>query len=137
MVAGRGRDDELSEEIETHLALLASEYRRQGLSDDEARLAARRSFGGVDQVRQEYREQRRLPSIDAFLQDVRYGARLLLRDRASTLAAIGLLTLGVGSTVVMADMLLTGCSSGRRHTSTRQSGCEGCMTRPRVVGPRR
>jgi len=105
MVSGRGRDDELSEEIETHLTLLASEYRRQGMSDEEARLAARRAFGGVEQVREAYREQRRLPSIDAFLQDVRYGTRLLLRDRASTLAAIGILTLGVGSTVVMTDML--------------------------------
>lgn len=105
MFAGRRRDDQLSDEIATHLDLLAAEYRRRGLADADARAAARREFGGVEQVRQTYREQRRLPSIDALFQDVRYGARLLARDRGSTLAAIGILTLGVGSTVVMADML--------------------------------
>ena len=105
MFAGRQRDDQLSDEITTHLELLASEHRRRGLSEAEAHAAARRDFGGVDQVRQTYRDQRRLPSIDALLQDVRYGARLLARDRGPTLAAIGILTLGVGSTVVMADML--------------------------------
>ena len=41
------RDLELQDEIDTHLALAEEEYRRAGMSDDEARDAARRAFGGV------------------------------------------------------------------------------------------
>lgn len=103
-LAGR-RDDRVREEIETHLALLADEHRRRGLSDAEARAAARRDFGGVEPARLEWIRQRRLPSLDAFAQDVRFAARRLAADRVSTAAAVGILALGVGSTVVMADML--------------------------------
>ena len=105
MLRGRRRDDQLVNEIEHHLALATEEYRRKGLADAEARLAARRDFGGVLQVRESYRAQRRLPSLDSLLLDVRFAIRGLARDRASTVAAIGILALGVGATAVMADML--------------------------------
>ena len=59
-VFGRGRRDrELTEEIDTHLALAEDEYRRAGMSNDEARDAARRAFGGVLRTRQMYRERYR------------------------------------------------------------------------------
>jgi hypothetical protein len=103
-LSGR-RDERVIEEIETHLALLADEHRRRGLSDAEARAAARRDFGGVEPARLEWIRQRRLPSLDAVAQDVRFAARRLAADRVSTAAAVGILALGVGSTVVMADML--------------------------------
>jgi len=104
-LTGRRREDELREELETHLELLADEHRRRGLSDDEARLAARRELGGVDQTREAFRETRRLPGVDALAQDLRFAWRALRRDRGTTVAAILLLTIGVSSTVVLADVL--------------------------------
>jgi predicted permease len=104
-VSGRRRDDALREELETHLELLADEHRRRGLSDAEARLAARRDLGGVAQTRESFRDTRRLPGVDAFVQDARFAWRALVRERRTTLAAIALLTVGVSSTVVLADVL--------------------------------
>ena len=102
---GRRREDELADEIEQHLAQLAAEHERRGLSPHAARLAARREFGGVAQTREAFRDQRHWPSIEALLQDVRFATRALIKDRGTTLAAIALLTIGVGTTVVMADVL--------------------------------
>lgn len=104
-LTGRRREDELREELETHLALLADEYRRRGLSDAEARLAARRELGGVDATREAFRDTRRLPGFDALAQDVRFAWRALRRESGTTVAAILLLTIGVSGTVVLADVL--------------------------------
>jgi len=104
-LSGRRREDELREELETHLELLADEYRRRGLSDAEARFAARRELGGLAQTREAFRDTRILPGLDALRQDVRFAWRALMRDRSTTFAAIALLTIGVSSTVVLADVL--------------------------------
>jgi putative ABC transport system permease protein len=104
-LSGRRREDELREELETHLELLADEHRRRGLSDAEARLAARRELGGVAQTREAFRDTRVLPGIDALRQDARFAWRALMRDRGTTFAAIALLTIGVSSTVVLADVV--------------------------------
>ena len=105
LLLGRRREDELADEIELHLEHLTAEYVRRGLSPAEARLRARREFGGVAQTREAFRDQRRWPSIDTLFQDVRFATRALIKDRGTTLAAIALLTVGVGTTVVMADVL--------------------------------
>jgi hypothetical protein len=48
---GRGRDETgFNDEIAAHLALLAAEHERRGMTPDAARLAARREFGGVSQI---------------------------------------------------------------------------------------
>jgi predicted permease len=104
-LTGRRREDELREELETHLELLADEHRRRGLSDAQARLAARRELGGIAQTQEAFRDTRVLPGIDALRQDARFAWRALMRDRGTTLAAIALLTIGVSSTVVLADVL--------------------------------
>jgi putative ABC transport system permease protein len=104
-LTGRRREDELREELETHLELLADEHRRRGLSDAEARLAARRELGGVTQTREAFRDTRILPGIDALRQDLRFAWRALMRDRGTTFAAIALLTIGVSSTVVLVDVV--------------------------------
>ena len=104
-LSGRRREDELREELETHLELLADEHRRRGLSDAEARLAARRELGGIAQTREAFRDTRVLPGVDALRQDLRFAWRALMRDPGTTLAAIALLTVGVSSAVVLVDAL--------------------------------
>lgn len=91
-------DAELAEEFETHLALLADEHVARGLSPDEARVAARRDFGGVDQVRSACRDQAGLPSVDSLLEDLRLAGRSIVRDPAFAITATVVLGIGLGVT---------------------------------------
>ena len=92
----RRRDARLNDEVAAHLGLLADEYVAGGMSRDDARLAARRAFGGVDQMKAAYRDQRGLPVLDALMQDLRFAARLLRRDRGFAMTAVVVLAIGIG-----------------------------------------
>src|SRR5947199_3377296 len=63
----------------------------------EARKAALRQFGGVEQVKELAREQRLWRWADEFLQDLRFGARMLFRTPGFSFLAILCLTLGIGT----------------------------------------
>ena len=70
---GRGSTAaDLDREIADHLSLLAADYERRGLSPADARAAARRHFGPITQLRETYRDQRRLPFLDTLSQDLAY-----------------------------------------------------------------
>src|SRR5213595_3388236 len=91
------RDAEMAEEIQAHVDLLTERNIAAGMLPHEARNAALRQFGGIEQVKEVAREQRVWRWADEFLQDLRFGVRMLFRNPGFSILAILCLTLGIGT----------------------------------------
>ena len=92
---------ELSKEIASHLGLIEDQFIGQGMSPADAKLAARRAFGGVEQTKEHQRDARSFRWIDDARQDVGYALRSLKRTPAFTLAAVVTLAVGIGATTAI------------------------------------
>src|SRR5215475_15648570 len=93
----RRLDAELDTELRYHLESLAIEHRARGLSEEEARRAARRDFGSLVQTQEMYRDQRGIPMLETWWRDVRFSLRSMRRTPAVTLAVIATLAIGIGA----------------------------------------
>src|SRR3984893_12625078 len=93
----RRLEDDLDEEVRSHLELAVELNMGKGMSAEDARREALRSFGGVERTNEMYRDQRGLPMIETAWQDLRFGFRMLRRSPGFSLLAILCLTLGIGA----------------------------------------
>ena len=98
---------ELTREIESHLALLEDEFIAKGMSPADARLAARRSFGGVDQAKERHRDARAFRWLSDLPRDAGYAVRSLAKNRAFTAAAVLTLAIGIGTTTAIYSVVDT------------------------------
>lgn len=101
----RSRERRLAHEVLQHLELLTEELVASGWPREDARLEARRQFGGVEQMKERYRDQRGLPVITELVQDSLHAFRLMTREKWFTAATVLALALGIGATTTMVSIL--------------------------------
>jgi predicted permease len=90
-------EPDLARELAAHLALIEDDFRRRGLSAEDARLAARRAFGGVEQTKDRQRDERSFVWLDDARRDLRHSVRLLRRNPLFALTATLSLAIGIGA----------------------------------------
>jgi predicted permease len=103
----RAVDGELDEELRDHLDREAEKYRQMGASDEDAMRSARLALGGQEQVRQQCREARGTRLLEDFIQDLKYGVRILGKNPRLTAMIILSLAIGIGANTAIFSVTST------------------------------
>src|ERR1700722_5958376 len=98
-------DESLDEELRAHIDLAVEENLKHGMTAQQARTAALRTFGGVTQTKEAYRVQRGIPMIEQVGRDLRFAFRQLMRSPGFGFTAILTLALGLGANIAVFSLI--------------------------------
>jgi putative ABC transport system permease protein len=102
----RGRwDDERAKELDAYLAQEIDDNLARGMTPEAAAKAAHRTLGNATRIREEIYRMNTLPYVETFWQDLRYGLRLLARNRTFAVVAILTLALGTGANAAIFQLV--------------------------------
>jgi predicted permease len=96
---------EMDDELRLHFELQARDHQQRGLDPNQAQRAAVHSFGGVDHVKEAYRDARGVRPLENLMQDIRYAIRSLIRQRTFTAAAVLTFAIGLGATTAILTLV--------------------------------
>ena len=99
------RDSDLAAELESHLQLHIEDNLRAGMTPAIARREALMKLGGVEQTKELYRERRGLPFLEVLLEDLRFSARMFVKNPGFAAAAVITLALGMAANTVIFSVM--------------------------------